>query len=323
MVLLRKKSPCERVPLWLKWGNDLIAVLVSGGIGNQLFQYSAARKISKQTGKPVILDVSVLANTLSGNSRRLEIETLANSLGLHCKPLDGKQIENDFSRFIEESKFSSRFKIITAIFRIYKKHKVILHPKYSKTLSWLILSIPSRHLVIPNNFNLNWIGPSFDLEVDNTFMNLNKTIIPYLTSLDYVGVHVRRGDYATLDSIHFLQPLKYYEAAMEHFQSNFPNSKFVIFSEDIAWCKSKLSASDFTIEFVDERFSLNTCEEFWFLSKFRKVVISNSTFSLLAAYLNNAEKEVIYPEKWFFEDRQDQFQFPQNWVKTEIPRIHK
>ena len=307
----------------LKWGNDLIAVLVSGGIGNQLFQYSAARKISKQTRKPVILDVSVLANNLSGNRRKLEIETLASSLGLHCKPLDGKQIEIDFSRFIEESKFCGRFKIIIAIFRIYKKHKVILHPKYSETLSWLILSIPSRHLVIPNNFNLNWIGPSFDLEIDNTFMNMNKAIIPYLTSFDYVGVHVRRGDYATFDSIHFLQHLSYYDASMEHFQTKFPDSKFVVFSDDIAWCRANLSTSRFTIEFVDERFSLNSCEEFWFLSKFRKVVISNSTFSLLAAYLNNAEKEVVYPEKWFFDDRQDQFQFPRNWLKTKIARIHE
>lgn len=298
-------------------------MLISGGIGNQLFQYSAARKISKQTRKPVILDVSVLANTLSGNRRRLEIETLANSLGMHCKPLDGKQIEIDFSRFIEESKFYGRCKIITALFRIYKKHKVILHPKYSNTLSWLILSIPSRHLVIPNNFNLNWISPSFDVEVDNTLMTLNEEMTPYLTSLDYVGVHVRRGDYATIDSIHFLQPLDYYEAAMGHFQSNFPNSKFVVFSDDITWCRYKLSASHFTIEFVDERFSLNTCEEFWFLSKFRKIVISNSTFSLLAAYLNRAEKEVIYPEKWFIDDRQDQFQFPRNWVKTAISQMHE
>lgn len=301
----------------------MIAVLVSGGIGNQLFQYSAARKISKQTRKPVILDVSVLADTSSGNSRKLEIENLANLFGLQSKPLDGNQIEIDYSRFIEQSKLSGRFKIISAIFRVYKKHRVILHPKYSQTLSWLILSIPSRHLVIPNNFKLSWVGPSFNLEVDRTFMNLDKAIIPYLTSLDYVGVHVRRGDYAKSDSIHFLQPLKYYEDSMEQFRSKYPNSRFVVFSDDIAWCKSKLSTSHFTIEFVDDRFSLNTCEEFWFLSRFRKVVISNSTFSLLAAYLNNMEKEVIYPEKWFFDDRQDQFQFPHNWHKTKDERIHE
>jgi hypothetical protein len=309
--------------LRLKWGIDLIAVLISGGIGNQLFQYSAARRISKQTRKLVVLDVSVLANTLSGNKRNLEIENLANSLDLHCKALNGKQIEIDFRCFLDESKFHGHIKIITAIFRIYKKHKVIIHPKYSKTLSWLFLSLPSRHLVIPNNFNLDWIDPSLGFEVDNTFRTLNKAIIPYLTSLDYVSVHVRRGDYAMFDSIHFLQPLNYYESAMNYFQSKFPNSKFVVFSDDIAWCKSKLSASHFAIDFVDDHFGLSTCEEFWFLSKFSKAVISNSTFSLLAAYLDNAGKEVVFPEKWFFDNREDHFQFPPHWVKTVVPLINE
>ncbi len=297
-------------------------MLVSGGIGNQLFQYSAARNILRQTKKKVILDVSVLADNLYGNGRSLEISSFASSSGLECLPLDGMQIEKDYSRFIQESKLFGRFKIFMAILIIYLKYKVIVHPKYSKSLSWIILSFPIRHLVIPNNFNLNWIGPSFGLEVDKAFNNLERAKMPYITSSDYVGVHIRRGDYAKFDSIHFLQPLNYFETAMEYFHSRFPNSKFVVFSDDIVWCKSKLSTAHFTIEFVDERFGLTTCEEFWLLSKFRKVVISNSTFSLLAAYSNNAEKVVVYPEKWFADDRKNQFQFPNNWVKPKISPIH-
>ena len=51
---------------------------------------------------------------------------------------------------------------------------------------------------------------------------------------NHVSIHVRRGDYLELSDYHHNLDIDYYKRAVSRFNEN---TKFIIFSNDIEWCK--------------------------------------------------------------------------------------
>ncbi len=92
---------------------------------------------------------------------------------------------------------------------------------------------------------------------------------------------------------HSFMGFDYYKEAMEHFD---PDSLFVVFSDRINWSKHHL-----TKRFPQARFYFvegnDGVEDCFLMSQCKHQIISNSTFSWWAAYLNqNPDKIVIAPK---------------------------
>lgn len=114
-----------------------------------------------------------------------------------------------------------------------------------------------------------------------------------------IAVHVRRGDYytATNTAFHGIDS-KYFSDAMTAMteSSSESTSNFLVFSDDIAWCKQNLHLPPDGVRFVDEP---DECLSLWLMSQFPRIIISNSSFSWWATFLGNQPKTVIAPSKWF------------------------
>jgi hypothetical protein len=108
---------------------------------------------------------------------------------------------------------------------------------------------------------------------------------------DYVSIHVRRKDYVNNSFYVDLFANGYYERAM----ALFPNNTFIVFSDDIEWCKEQeifkgCAFSDGNDEIED----LNM------MASCKSNIIANSSFSWWAAYLNiNPLKKVVAPKDWY------------------------
>lgn len=109
---------------------------------------------------------------------------------------------------------------------------------------------------------------------------------------DKVSIHVRRTDYLVHTGCYqILDRNNYYDKAMELF----PNSKFLIFSDDIAWCKQQFTGNDFEFSEgnapeIDLKLMANCTDN----------IIANSSLSLFAAFINqNENRKVVAPDKWF------------------------
>lgn len=125
-----------------------------------------------------------------------------------------------------------------------------------------------------------------DLRQEFTFKN----IIQELND-KYVSIHVRRGDYLDLKDHHPLCSIDYYKQAMSYF----PNSKFLVFSNDLDWCKANLVGENI---FYSEGYSAE--EDLQRMSLCEHQIIANSSFSWWASWLNkNTEKVVVAPKHWF------------------------
>jgi hypothetical protein len=108
---------------------------------------------------------------------------------------------------------------------------------------------------------------------------------------DWVSVHVRRGDYLTFPHHHPPCSVEYYRQAM----AQFPGAHFIIFSDDIEWCKANLAGKD--VEF-SEGFSPDRDLQRMILCDHH--IIANSSYSWWGAYLGqNHNKRVIFPRTWF------------------------
>lgn len=115
-----------------------------------------------------------------------------------------------------------------------------------------------------------------------------------------VSIHVRNylieaGNYdPPLDQMFEFPGREYVKKAIAQFPAD---SLFVVFSDDIPWCKKNLKGLARQMLFIEEEAYYH---DFYLMSLCKHNIISNSTFSWWAAYLNaNENKTVIAPKKWF------------------------
>lgn len=110
-------------------------------------------------------------------------------------------------------------------------------------------------------------------------------------NLNTVAIHVRRGDYLQYSNKHPVLPIEYYKEAIKYFDG----CKFVIFSDDIEWCKNNFRNGHYS--FNEEKDSLQAMFQ---MSDCEHQIIANSSFSWWGAWLNQINsKIVIAPSIWF------------------------
>jgi hypothetical protein len=114
-----------------------------------------------------------------------------------------------------------------------------------------------------------------------------------ILNLDNCSLHVRRGDFINLQNYHVLQTVDYYKKSIEIMG----NDKFyVIFSDDIKWCKENLN-------FIKNKIFISGNHDYidlYLMSLCKNNIMANSTFSWWGAWMNNnPNKKVIIPSKWF------------------------
>lgn len=127
---------------------------------------------------------------------------------------------------------------------------------------------------------------------------------------DTCSIHIRRGDYVNNQNHHPVCSLGYYRSAVSMLPEG---TKFLIFSDDIPWCKNNFHGDSFI--FVENELDYI---DLYLMSMCSHNIIANSTFSWWGAWLNNnKDKMVISPSKWFgvakHLDTSDII--PENWVK--------
>jgi len=135
-----------------------------------------------------------------------------------------------------------------------------------------------------------------DLRKDFTFKSevvdvCEEFIQEIVKSDQIISLHIRRGDYLTLQSFHPTPPLEYYSEAL----SRFGDIPVIIFSDDSEWCVRQNL-------FDPDRFFISQANmaeyDMCLMSMCTHHIIANSSFSWWGAWLAKS-KNVIAPKIWF------------------------
>lgn len=133
-----------------------------------------------------------------------------------------------------------------------------------------------------------------------------------------ISLHVRRGDYLTLNA-HVLCDQSYYEAALARITQNMDSAPTVfVFSDDPQWAKDNLPLP-FDKVVVDFNGPDTDYEDMRLMSLCQHNIIGNSSFSWWAAWLNaNPDKRVAGPARWFGDPKlANPDILPEGWLKID------
>lgn len=271
----------------------MVIIKLSGGFGNQIFQFAAGLSLAISNKIPLLLDKSRFLR----NSRKYELDSFYGINDYHNSSILNVYLANIFSKkYTEEKEFF--YKPI-----IYKKNEKLLIDgyfqsyKYSENIKNILVNLFDRKSY---KFNSSLL--------ERNYMKVN--------NCESVSVHIRRGDY--LKNKHNLEyhgvlNLSYYLNSIDFMRSRINNPKFFIFSDDILWAKKNLPNSD-DIFFLDNSHGYHL-DDFMIMKECRHNIIANSSYSWWAAHLNvNTKKNVVAPKNWIKGiDYQSSDLFPFEW----------
>lgn len=272
--------------------NKMIITKLSGGLGNQMFQYACGLSLSNKSGTLMKIDTSayIQDNLVPGDTiRKFE--------------LDKFNISCDYANIDETQSIKYPLGSLSKIFNfIYKKLLRVNHLDFHpglfkmKTNQYLDGYFQSEK----NFINVaDTIRKEFTLKrelIDAAVTEFERKV--FMTNS--VSIHIRRGDYAQdrkTNLYHGLCPISYYEQAIAFMTSKVATPYFFIFSDDIDWVKKNIKITHPHMFVSGNNFIPQ--QEMHIMSKCKHNIIANSTFSWWGAWLNqNPDKIVVAPKKW-------------------------
>lgn len=148
----------------------------------------------------------------------------------------------------------------------------------------------------------------------------NIEVLDKISSKNAVSLHVRRGDYVKIGNTQGICTLDYYKKALKLMTEKTPPTIFVVFSDDIKWCKENIQdlLGGVSAIYVDWNKGEDSFRDMQFMSLCKHNIIANSSFSWWGAWLNqNPDKVVIAPSRWMNGLGWSDI-IPENWYKVKV-----
>lgn len=299
----------------------MIIVKLMGGLGNQMFQYAAARRLALQHGTEVVFDASYFDYCPTWDTPRQY------ELGHLC-------VKARFATAIEAAEMSGfnlpaapRFKMI---FRrlLGAGAKVNLYREEPNRFCREVLDLPDNTYLFgywqsDRYFSDISIILREDLKIGTALEGVNKDIAVQISSTEAVAVHFRRGDYvssAKTAAFHGNLTEAYYLRAIEELCRTVSNPHLYIFSDDPDWVRHELTFP-VPVTIVDHNPPERGYEDLRLMSFCRHAIIANSSFSWWGAWLiNNPNKVVVAPQRWFNDKSKNMPDLiPSDWLQVDVP----
>lgn len=183
--------------------------------------------------------------------------------------------------------------------------------------SVLATQLPKRHRIYLQDFRLFQSIASTIRTYFSPSPTMKQRLIEKYSSLlkipDKTAVHIRRTDFTQMQASYVSLGLAHYEFAMRHLKNEFPTTEFLIFSDDIEWCRKNFQAD---LHFVSQAipFELNAqglpsgnsfdADELFLMSQCEHHICSNSTYAWWSAFLSDDPHPII-PANWYGPDMND------------------
>lgn len=266
----------------------MVIVHLSGGFGNQLFSYAFGYAVAKERQEELYIDTAI--QDMKWFFRNPDILKMNISYAKRISyPIKRKIWDR---AILNRIRFRGSIGLRTKILKEEDLREVDNPLAYCKNIT--------GDIYLKGNWgNESWFaGVSEEIKKMYTFQkplsgqaqSIYDEIEAYPNA---VTVHIRRGDYVNIGIA--LEP-DYFIHAMEEIAKRVESPEFYCFSEDLDWAREALRAAPFPVHYPVYQSEDKGVEDFRLLTTGKHQIISNSSYSWWAAYLNsNPEKQVVIP----------------------------
>lgn len=296
----------------------MIVVRLSGGLGNQLFQYAAARSMALRNKTKLYIDTGFYSSEANRVLKRKFALTHFSIQAQVISPSRFAYLTRSDLHFIQKIWRRGRYGRITYFIEGKAPDVKAL---YEQRIPLIIDGVfqSESYFAMYRDIVHTELYPAYQLTAKNNLQWVNE-----INNSVSVGVHIRRGDYVSIEqtaNVHGTCNAAYYHNAMQHLRNMLENPFFYIFSDDTHWAINEFGSIP-NVKIVTGMAESGTDQdmvEFKLLASCKHHVIANSSFSWWAAWLNtNPNKQIVGPKNWFLDKTLNELYqniLPAQWEK--------
>lgn len=264
-------------------------VRLSGGLGNQLFQYAFGRSLAIARGEQLFLDDFAFQRDKT------------REYALQYYPIKAKRLKGVRKLYYNGMIYLDR------VFRFMPKGQNKFGLYYEKD-DFGFVDLKKDNAVY---YNGCWQNVAFldgmkellkqELVYSQALDEKKQNVLKYIKENNMVAVHVRHGDYlnAQNQNSYEVPTVEYYRKAIKYLREKQPDCKFMFFSDDMKWCKDFFEKEQQCM-FFEELENNSAQEDMFFMQQCKHFIIANSSFSWWAALLGETANSVkIAPKQWY------------------------
>ena len=275
----------------------MVIVRLQGGLGNQLFIYAAARRLSLKNNVPLRLDIT------SGFERDYYQRTYRlNHFNIKAEIASPYQSFNGISG-------RARRQILRIISRYGKFERRVYLDEESREFDPRLLNLKVKGIRYLEGFfareqyfkDIEGVIRD-DLQVVTKHDAENLALAEKIQSTNSVCLHVRRlrglpsKTDAKSDPLNPALSVDYYKKGIEIIASQIADPVFYCFGDYPQWVVDNIKV-DYPIIIINHNKDEKDYEDLWLMSLCKHFIIPNSTFSWWGAWLSNYhDKIVIVPD---------------------------
>ena len=304
--------------------NKSLTSQISGGIGNQLFQYYAGFYAASKSRRNLLIDDFRVKDGSFHNNR---VKAKMPIVGL--RGLDGLGLEivksTPISKLLSKNKISKLVPFYRSKFLVFD-----YSPNGEIGIEMKASDLEFSHLDIPN---IRIRGNLQSLDIVQAAIRLGalptisvQELSSYAEKLlnqgletKPIGIHLRLKDYGE-NIKDLVSGSEYYSEGIKHLRGIIPDSPLWLFTDDVQLAMKLLPKSlSSQISLIINPESLNDLETMLVMSNCQGIIIANSTFSFWAGFFQKSQL-VVAPKPWFKASKTGQdvnFNFPLGWKTIE------
>ena len=293
----------------------MVIVKLLGGLGNQMFQYAAGRRLAHVLGTELKLDISGYQNQGPLTQRRYNLEVF--------------NIQQKIASADEIRSLKGPESILPPAIIVERLTKLRLIPSYIHRIRQT--RFDPAILSLPDNVYLNgiWQSEKYFIDIaeiirkEFTLKNpppaKNKELSDLITATESISIHVRRTDYVhnrKTQAMHGHCDIDYYRACVDQLIKKVKKPHFFIFSDDPQWTSENLKL-EYPTTLVTHNQEDQCHEDLTLMSQCKHHIIANSSFSWWGAWLNPGPGKTIFaPRRWFKNLSYDSNDIiPEKWIR--------
>jgi len=280
---------------FLSKGTDKVSIVrVSGGLGNQLFQFSFGKYLEIKNGEETVYDLFEYKFPSNSSAHKLEVSELLSSNCINQPSRLFDLFPNSIKEFLNVKNRAS-----------LNAGKVFGHTVIQESVQVFdsTLDISSKKYYL-GNFISHLYWSDYSLEIIESIKHelQRKSALKLEMDSSTIGIHIRRGDYISnkkTRNFHGYCSNSYYLSAINIALELYPEVKRVVIASDspdlVEGLKQAIEKIGIPVELLREE---NPVKVLILLASFEVFIGSNSTFSWWAAALTR-KKTSVFPREWF------------------------